>query len=541
MFWPADWTLNLEVALPDHAISPAIRAALGKYAAGLCADFDLRLKLNLVVNRSAEAAADRDEGQIDIRLNNQKCRLRWWPQLPIRKGATAQEVAAISGVALWENRELLISREMADTVFARWLPTEGAQQQESQSPEESRHEDARRRNEFHKFLRLFLRYNHSLRHAETFLRENRRMVDSIDAEHWFERAVEESRNLRYGVVVTLPQDEVTKSKPEYAKSLEWLASRLTEARGLVAGPIAIEAAPLATSTFQIRLNDVHLPVLDVPLVGDVLFSDLRAMTKLRSGARVLVDPFSGCFCCAAADSAETATALREAGTEAWTHAPAGYLTRVLESAIYASGGSFLSPSSTAFLLERQRQDRPQLVRIVRARLGNVPPFHLRMTAVLRRLVDEGVSVKDLPGILAGIVWITEGASEAGGEIYYSLPGKDLLGIARGPLSVLSTFELTQAARLRLRSVAVRNLPPTGCKQALRWLFLPEQLEHELAALSENAQDGLRRPLAVENVEARQVLAGRIVEGVAVRVLLSDRSNCNVLQGASCRPLFIPLR
>ena len=30
-------------------------------------------------------------------------------------------------------------------------------------------------------------------------------------------------------------------------------------------------------------------------------------------------------------------------------------------------------------------------------------------------------------------------------------------------------------------------------------------------------------------------------GVAVRVVLRDRSNCNVLQGASCRPLFIPLR
>jgi tetratricopeptide (TPR) repeat protein len=495
---PIDCAVKLEVALPERAVSPAVRAYLAKYAAELCADFDLAapVDLRLTPARPQDAAS----GLFHLRVNDVSCRPRWWPQLRIRDDAPADEIASIVAVALWENRGLLISRTISRRIAESWPAPKDLTDATAWA------------DRFHDFLLLFLKYNHSLKFAERFLRNNCQEASSLmesSAEDWFERALEASSALRYGASIALAEPEAAQ-RQIYSQRFQLLLTRLRDSPGLIVGNATVTSAPLRDGEFQIRLNDVRLPVMAGPSIKEMLvLARPQDVEKLGADVRRLVDPLNGAYSFCAAASNEIGARLRQAGIDTWNDASAVYVTRVLDLALLACGGCFLSPSFTIQMTNRMRDPDRLLLQGVRSALGKTPAFHRRLTAVFRRLLDEEVPVSDLRAILDSLTCLTELPSRAKDlpHVYYSVPGGPRLEIAARPLADLSVSELACAARLGARTVASRFLPEVGCTLTSRWLSLPPSLEQELINLQSAGEIALSDELAeqVRTQVAQRVL------------------------------------
>jgi tetratricopeptide (TPR) repeat protein len=518
---PIDCAVKLEVKLPEGAISPAVRAYLAKYAAELCADFDLAVPVDLSLTPASPQHAA--SGLFHVRVNDVSCRLRWWPQLRIRERAPADEVATIVAVALWENRGLLISRAISRKIAESWP-----------SPKDSKDATAWA-DRFHDFLLLFLKYNHSLKFAERFLRNNCQAANSLmesSAEDWFERALEASAGLRYGASIALADPEAAQ-RQTYSQRFQLLLTRLRDSPGLMVGNATVTSAPLRDGEFQIRLNDVRLPVMAGPSIKEmILLVRPQDVEKLGADVRRLVDPLNGAYSFCAAASNEMGARLHEAGIDTWSDASAVYVTRVLELALLACGGSFLSPSFTIQMTNRLRDPDRLLLQGVRDGLGKTPAFHRRLTAVLRRLLDEEVPISDLRVILESLACLIEQPSRAKDlpHVYYSVPGGPRLEIAAHSLADLSVSELACAARLGARSVAARFLPEVGCTLTSRWLSLPLPLEQELInrqsagelALSDELAEQVRTQVA-QRVLLEAIWGPLLARGFAVLVAQEVRA------------------
>ncbi len=151
---------------------------------------------------------------------------------------------------------------------------------------------------------------------------------------------------------------------------------------------------LPASTCVLRIKDVPIAQEHIP-PGELLASEsVERLTRLGVTGRATRDPAQGT---AAAFVPESDRAhLEAAGVPLWT--PAGIIALHLARVLRRHAVRFVGPQEVSEQLERLEKAYPALVKEVVPKLVSLQ----QLVEVLRRLVDEGVSIRDLKSILEAL-------------------------------------------------------------------------------------------------------------------------------------------
>jgi len=487
------YALKLEVERAQFADQRELEIYLRQYSTELCADLGLPVDVSVALN-TLDQRAFNQSGRFRIVVNGQACRSRWWPQPILPDDPSAQDIAELIGLALYDCREFLLTSELAGLIAAAWRIADSTGSMNPWSPEG-----------FLYFLRAFLRYSFSLRHARRFVETCRVGASSEShAAYLFEQALEEATDVAFGPAVALCQEEY--NKPEYGERFKLLIDNLGDELGLISPVVSIEPGLLKPGEFQIRLNEVHLPVIRGLSRGEILLLATQSdVSQHGIESTQLFDPLAGYWSLCAEDSPETKTKLR-----VWPGGPAHYLHDSLRVAILGNAGSLLISPIVHLLLEHLKKSSSDLIKGVRAKFGESPPFHRRLTTILRRLLDERVPIGDLAGILEGLLCLREVRKNGAGlGVYHfsELPDSPLLVADGKPLADLSADDFAFAARLGVGSPSVRKLEKG--RQVLPVLPMTQEFQTALSSRSAAgviSQEDRQHILELLNAQPQQDLA-----------------------------------
>ena len=161
---------------------------------------------------------------------------------------------------------------------------------------------------------------------------------------------------------------------------------------------------LPTASEQVSRDDVRLRINDVrtspqPLIaaGECLVNDTVERLKLLNvEARRALNPANGNEC--AVISSKFEDICKSAGLTTWNQA--GYLILLLSAAIRNAAPMMVSLDSVEYYLNKLETAFPVLTQQVSERVGVT-----RLAHVLRNLLEEEISIRDLPGILENLLTI----------------------------------------------------------------------------------------------------------------------------------------
>ena len=460
--------LPLEIELVQSADQREIETYVHQYATDLCADLGLPVTVSVSL-KAVDQETFNQPGLFRIVVAGQPCRWPWWPQPILPDRPSAQDVAELICLALYRCREFLLTSDLARLIASDWGIADGNGYRPDWSPEA-----------FLSFLRAFPKYNFSLSHAHRFITALSAGVSSeSDAAYLFEQAMEETTDLVFGPAVTVcPEEYSEEHKPEYDESFKSLTKDLNGNMGLVYPEIRIKFGQLMPGEFQIQLNDVHLPVIRGLARREILLLDNRSeLTAREITTSQLFDPI-GCYWL---PCAEDSPEIRTTRVKVWSGGPVSYLQNSLSLIILGDAGCLLVSPVVHLLLENLKKTAANAVSSVRTQFGESPPFHRRLTVILRRLLDEQVPIVDLFGILEGLLSLREvkkNGERLGVYQFSELEDSPLLVGHNKSLAELSAGDFVFAARLGVRSLSVK-IQEAG-RQVLPVLPLTPELEMALS-------------------------------------------------------------
>ncbi len=437
--------LPLEIKLPQFADLAKVEAAVSQYAAALCADLGLPAAVTVSLTGLPRQTWSETE-LVSIVAGGRPCRSRWWPQPFLPEQPSVQDVAALIGLALYQSREFLLTSDLARSIATDWGAADANGYRNGWSP-----------GAFLSFLRAFAKYNFSLRHARAFVCANPDGTASeSEAAYLFEQAIEQTSELVLGIRIAIcPEECSAQYRPEYEKFASDLAKDLNSRFGLICPPVRVESGPLLPGEFQIQLNDIHLPVIrGLARTEIVILRSKSEVTKHGIETFELFDPLLGSWFLCGEDSPEIVTKI----SPDFLAGPSGFLKNSALPAMAAIAGSLLTSPIVHLLLENLRNAQ-DLVKDVRTHFGVPPLFQRRLTMILRRLLDEQVSIANLVGILDSLLSLREVIQ--GGErisVYHfsELEDSPILVAEGQAIAELDIDACVFAARLGVRSLAVRN-------------------------------------------------------------------------------------
>jgi len=515
------YVLKLEVELAQSAERRELETYLRQYATELCADLALPVEVSLSLKSLDKTILD-EPGLFRVSVDGRLCRSPWWPQTTLPDHPSVQELAELISLALYDCRESFVTSDLAGVIATEWKIVDGNGYGNHWSAEGFRH-----------FLSAFPKYNFSLRHARRLIESGHTGAGSeFDAACSFEQAMEETTDIVYGPAVAICQEEYSQHKPEYDKRVESLRNDVDGDLGIVCPEIRIEQGRLIPGEFQIQLNDVHLPVIRGLSRGKILLlANPSEVSKLEIETIQLFDPLAGYSSPCADDSPGTWSKVAY-----WRGGPADYVKNSLGLAILGNAGSLLMSPVVHLLLEHLRKGASNaggseesianLIRSARAKFGDSPPFHQRLTTILRRLLDEQVPIRDLTGILESLLSLREvrGCGAGAGIYHFSELGDSPIRVADGRFSDLTAGDFVFAGRLGTKSLSVR--PQGDVRQMLPVLALAPGIESALAA---QRSDGIvsrelgKRIFDLLNTQASPNLA--LVVSQSLRAKIRERLRC----------------
>jgi type III secretory pathway component EscV len=185
------------------------------------------------------------------------------------------------------------------------------------------------------------------------------------------------------------------------KLLELMDDGLFYELGLMLPPVEVEEdSSLAPAAIQIWVNDMPLPLQTGLTVGKILVNDTPDRLRLLglAEAREAINPANGNPSSIVEASDDNIKVVKQTGLTAW--GPAGYLVLVLSAAVRRYAGALWSVDSTDAALFLLRDVFPPLIEAVELRFD-----HALLTRVLRSLLDEEISVRNLSAILESMLAI----------------------------------------------------------------------------------------------------------------------------------------
>ena len=161
---------------------------------------------------------------------------------------------------------------------------------------------------------------------------------------------------------------------------------------------------LKEDEFQLQINDLLMPPGNGLKADESLVADTVERLKLLSvSGTERVNPDNGQKC-AIVQGEDAAAVCRSAGLTVW--GPPGYALLHLKKEISRNAGALLTVDVVEFMMAQVAQSYPALANTISIRFNVV-----ELAAILRGLQDEEISIRDLRGILEGLLAITGTTNE----------------------------------------------------------------------------------------------------------------------------------
>ncbi|MGA8026899.1 MAG: FHIPEP family type III secretion protein [Bryobacteraceae bacterium] len=478
----------METLLVTVEISPKIPQAaetrrqlqiyLTQYAAELCSDLGLPIepKVAAVV---AQETAGLPPGEFRLLINNQVCRTRLWPYIPISE-LPAKEIGVVLSEALHYNRASLLTASLAESIAEQWGIRKKSEYLNGWSAEG-----------FKEFLIQFVRRDFSIERAHVFMESGRPgAATKSEAQLCFEEALEQAKGIQFGVALSVGAVETAEPDQELAKALAARIGWVAADPGLALPDVKVQRdAVLPVEDFTIRLNDVRLPAFrGLPKDSTIVVNPKQDLSKPGIESCTIVDPIAGMSYQVVKDTPEVRAKCVAANLTLWNVNTYSYVGACLGSALSLHAGSFLAAPVLQFLVDRLSDSRA-LIQQVQSRLealavnenDRVATLRWVLTAILRNLLDEQVPIRDLRAVLESLLFMRE-LRGAGDRVIYSRTPADSLILAEGKtLRELTVDDLSACARVAIRSLALRYSTPVEGGSALRPLLLAVEIEQRLLA------------------------------------------------------------
>jgi tetratricopeptide (TPR) repeat protein len=450
--------LKLQIELRDIEPSPELQQVAQSYVEQLCYDLFIPA-LPAVSVQAAPVNQLLTPWPFRISISTRCFRSRWWqlPNLPPTNDPKA--IGELLTMALYEHRESLIVPDVVDHFKRNWKA--------DQWPREA----------FRELLSHFARYNFSLQRAEELLGspDNELLNANPDEPStisdrpafFFEQLIESSlikNSEHFGIEIVEGPQSLNDLMETASRKLGIFLPKLKHVRQSESQPGQLE----------LRINDVRLPKIRMLASGEVLLRGNRDDVEHGNITSFWIfDPLS-------CNSFEVAQASQ---TEATDVSPAfdssDYARWMLRQVMFANAGSLLAAPIVHLMIGQAWTRSSNLIASFERKFDRLGSAHVWLTAVFRRLLDERVSIRDLPRILEGLLGLREISDGNKREVHFFSERPDCpLRIASGMLSEVAPENLVSAARLGMHPVA-DNIVDIGL---IRMLRLTEYLEKSLAEL-----------------------------------------------------------
>jgi FHIPEP family len=182
-----------------------------------------------------------------------------------------------------------------------------------------------------------------------------------------------------------------------------LADLFHEELGMLIPAVTFEVDPsLGDGRFRIAINDLRFAPLQGLVAEEVMVNaDLATLGTAGTGGRARLHPTHGREVAVVRVDDEGLAALNAQGHATW--GPQGYIVFSLAREIRRHAGALLHPDVVTFHLDRLRSDYPVAVDTALEQFDRY-----WITAALRHLLDDQVSIQDLVGILEGLLAVDGG-------------------------------------------------------------------------------------------------------------------------------------
>jgi hypothetical protein len=156
---------------------------------------------------------------------------------------------------------------------------------------------------------------------------------------------------------------------------------------------------LDSHSIRFQFNDLRFPPQPALEPGEFLVNDtVDRLALLKLNGRQAFNPVNGSECAVISENNGTREFCEQAGLTTWD--PAGYFILALSAAIRCNAGLFLNTDVVRFQLGRLEEWFPSLIGALESRI----PIH-DLTRILRELLEEELSIRDLHGILEALLSI----------------------------------------------------------------------------------------------------------------------------------------
>ncbi len=257
---------------------------------------------------------------------------------------------------------------------------------------------------------------------------------------------------------------------------------------------------LAPGRLRCKINDLRTPVLPGLRSGEMMVNDtVAALHGLGLDGRPAINPANDNPTAVVAGGEEARRRCEEAGLTVWDDH--GYAILLLSSIIRREAGSLLTLGTVRFLCDRLQLVFPDLVASARARHDD-----LVLTRVLRALLDEEISIRDLRTMLDCLTSYhgSVPADMSRDIVFFASPGTASpieTGMQAGRDPVV---DLIECARVSLRRY-ISHKYTRGAATLVVYLLDPD-LEQRLGETTPLTADERARLLAAIKEELPETLA-----------------------------------
>lgn len=349
-----------------------------------------------------------------VMIAGQKCRLPLPITLP--PDVTAQELARSVAHAIHQNRELLVTAPLSKKVWEKWSSNGQASVPDASepmlrkflqalAPPLFKQREARPCAQiFHELLASLIRRNFKINRGERIAQAiKEQAAEEPSAATCFEAAV--STLDAIAIKIFLNDAEAGIRGKADDQPLEEILALMQEGLfyelGLVLPPVSLETDKnLAEHEFRFQLNDLRFPPLQGLEADQFLVNDTAERLRLLNitTAEPALNPANGNEAAIVKDADEALAVCRRAGLSIW--GPAGFMVLQLSAEIRKNAGSFLNTEVVKSGLNLLGAAFPDLVEVALRRFEVAT-----LTQILRDLLDEELSIRDLPGILESLLAI----------------------------------------------------------------------------------------------------------------------------------------
>lgn len=383
-------------AAPDSEDHKFLLDSLTRFSEQFTGSLALPVKPSLHIGL---AASEADAHDFRAKINGQQCRL----PLPtkVSEQVTAREMARLLMASIYQNRDLWLTPALSAKILDEWLP----RAHESTAPAEISGE------EFHRLLLELIRRNFRIERSKSAIA----MPSSTRSP---ENILEDSISGANALTLYLSREQAaipsfntnSDARPgpdgeSIVDLIRLMQEGLFYELGLVLPNMSVEIDDsLQADEFQLQINDLRLPPFSGLTPDQTLVNDTaERLALLNLKAEKAINPANGIEC-ALVRGTEAADLCRQSGLTTW--GTAGFVILKLSREIRNNAGALLTQELVEFMADQLSNVYPALKNAIQTRFNTV-----KLAAILRGLLDEEISVRDLRGILEGLLAINGTTTE----------------------------------------------------------------------------------------------------------------------------------